>query len=161
MKTQVEQITDKTAHDLHRQAWLTYCDIKYANIPKHARPAYKPFNDAKTNSITQAVSDFITWNGGFCNRQQSQGQYDPRSGKFRHGTVKKGSSDLIAVIPSPAHGHALSVHIEIKSRATRDRMSDHQKKYQADVVAAGAEYIIVSRVADFIHWWITTTQVKP
>lgn len=149
---------DKIALQAYKQAWLRFRDAKYSAVPEHARPALKPFNDAVTNSITQAVQNFITWNGGHCNRIQSQGQF--RAGRWVKGTTKKGTADLIAVVPSLAHGHALSVHIEIKNAATKDRLSDDQKTYGEQVQAAGAYYQTVTCFADYYQWWITTTQTK-
>jgi hypothetical protein len=61
------------------------------------------------------------------------------------GTGTKGSADISATI------QGRSVKIEIK--IGRDRQSQAQLDYQADIERAGGIYVIIKTLEDFFQWF--------
>ena len=113
------------------------------NVPAQWMPETK-FRDDKTNELTKCVIAYTKAKGYFIERISSTGRYF--KGRWIKGSGTKGTADLSAVI----NGRA--VKIEIKCRATRDRQSADQKKYQQQVEQAGAVYIIVRDFRDYFNW---------
>lgn len=65
--------------------------------------------------------------------------------KWVKSTSTNGTADISATIAGK------SVKIEIK--IGKDRQSEAQKKYQADVERAGGIYIIVKNFTEFAEWY--------
>lgn len=78
--------------------------------------------------------DYITFNGGFATRQQSQGQYNSRLKKYTKATTKKGVADITGVL--------CGVPINIEVKIGKDRQSKAQKNVQQQITQAGGEYFI-------------------
>lgn len=113
------------------------------NVPEKWIPETK-FRDDKTNDLTKCVVAYTKAKGHFIERISSTGRYF--RGKWIPTSGTKGTADLSAVI----NGRA--VKIEIKCRATKDRQSADQKKYQQQVEQAGATYIIVRDFKEYFVW---------
>lgn len=113
------------------------------NVPEKWIPETK-FRDDKTNDLTKCVVAYTKVKGHFIERISSTGRYV--GGRWIKGSGTKGTADLSAVI----NGRA--VKIEIKCRATKDRQSADQRKYQQQVEQAGAVYIIVRDFKEYFQW---------
>lgn len=137
----------KRAWSVFKASWLRYQTTKHPNVPAYCLPSFKAkgFGDGSANAITNSIAEYITISGGFANRQQSQGQYDPTLKRFRHGTVKRGSSDLICLV------NGKSLHIEIKFG--RDKQSEDQKIYQKQIEDSGGLYFIATSFPQFYEWF--------
>ena len=116
---------------------------QHPNVPAQWIPETK-FRDDKTNDLTKCVVAYTKAKGHFIERISSTGRYF--NGKWIPTSGTKGTADLSAVI----NGRA--VKIEIKCRATKDRQSADQKKYQQQVEQAGAVYIIVRDFKEYFVW---------
>lgn len=147
---------------------ITLFTLKYLSDLRHKydcsktqmRPDYVPrrkYSDATANSLTACVIDWITLNGGQAERVSNEGRMiDQRKivtdvlGGRRHigsvtrikGSGKRGTSDVHSTI------NGRSVKWEIKMK---DKQSDAQRSYQAEVEAAGGKYFVVHSFKEFIE----------
>ena len=101
----------------------------------------------ETNSLTNAVINFLLAQGHFASRIQSQGQYHPTRGRWIKSKVRRGIGDIIACIDGQFW------MIEIKTG--KDRQSDYQKSVEADVRKAGGKYIIVRAFGEFLGLYMS------
>lgn len=126
-------------------------------------PDYVPkvnYTDKTANGLTKCVCDWINLNGWQAERISTTGRYIDDSkivtdvlgnrkkigtGKYIPGTGTKGSADISAVIK----GRSIKIEIKIG----KDRQSEHQKKYEADIIKAGGIYIIVTDFDEFMMWY--------
>ncbi len=128
---------------------------KYPNNPYPVATVHKESN---ANSLTQAVIRWIQIHGGQAERINTAGRFLPGAtvskgfygsttlkGKYIPTTSTKGSADISSVI------RGRSVKIEIKYG--KDVQSDAQKKYQADIEAAGGLYWLVRTFEGFTTLW--------
>jgi len=131
---------------------------KYSHIPEHARPVVK-YRDGTANELTKAILAYFELRGWKAFRQASEGRYLPeqkvKNVLGQQVTVKKGmyiprsrgakgSGDISGALPP--HG----TRIEIEIKIGKDRQSDVQKEFQAEIEAMGAIYMIVRTWQDFI-----------
>lgn len=122
--------------------------------------APRTFRDDTANGLTKCVIQFLRLNGWQAERINTTGRPVDRSKTFTnvlgnrrtigrvewtHGTATRGSADISATIAGR------SVKIEVKHG--RDRMSEHQRRYQADIEAAGGMYVIARTFAGFVDWY--------
>ena len=123
-------------------------------LPQYQNPqlnkAYVPktkFRDDSTNELTKCVEAYCQiLEGIFVERVANAGKYSKKSNRFIKGTGTNGTADLHAII------HGRSVKIEIKCKATNDRQSEAQKRYQQKVEQAGATYLIVRTFKEFFDF---------
>lgn len=101
----------------------------------------------ETNSLTNAVINFLLAQGHFASRIQSQGQYHPTRGRWIKSKVRRGIGDIIACIDGQFW------MIEIKTG--KDKQSDYQKSVEADVRKAGGKYIIVRAFGEFLGLYMS------
>ncbi len=109
------------------------------------------YNDKTANGLTQLVIRYIKFIGGQAERISTTGRpidgtkvFQDAIGRTRMigsvtwipGTGRKGSADVSATI------RGKSVKVEIK--IGRDRQSDNQKEYQAEIERAGGTYFIAT-----------------
>lgn len=133
---------------------------KYPGQPYLVKPK---FSDRSANSLTKAIIAYIKLMGGQAERISNTGRIvDGRktyldvlkyrqtigSVKWIPGTGTRGTADISATI------NGRSVKIEVKHG--RDRQSDAQKKYQADVERNGGIYYIAHDFESFFHWYNET-----
>lgn len=133
---------------------------KHPSYPEHLTIATKKYDVRKANGLTQAVIAVIRCAGYQAERINTTGrQIDNRkefidvvgirrtvgSLTWIPGTGTKGSADISATIKGR------SVKIEIK--IGRDRQSQAQLDYQADVERAGGIYVIIKTLEDFFQWF--------
>lgn len=119
---------------------------------------YTKHTDLTANGLTKAVIRWIELHGGQAERINTQGNFikgktvgvgmygiKHLQGKYIPSGSTKGSADISSTI------NGKSVKWEIK--IGRDKQSDNQKKYQADIEASGGKYFIVRSFDDFISKW--------
>ena len=140
---------------------LDHVREQYPNIPEHAMPSVK-YSDKTANGLTKCIIDFLNLSGYQAERINTMGRpIDNRKqvtdvlgrvktiGSMTWGksTARKGSADISATIKGK------SVKIEVKIR--KDKQSDDQKEYQAEVERAGGIYIIAKTFEDFYKKYLT------
>jgi hypothetical protein len=117
---------------------------RYPTIPDHALPSNK-FRDTTANELTAAVIRFLTLEGWYNSRLQSQGQYRASVGRWTKSTVRRGIGDIMAVI----NGRTIMIEIKVK----KDRQSTYQKQTQIEVEQSGGTYLIVRDFDSFYNWY--------
>lgn len=115
-----------------------YFEWKYRNstIPTH-------FRDDTANVLTKCIEVWSRINNAFYQRQNSQGQYDSRLGRWR----KSGTTAGIADVQVTHEGRVYNFEIKIG----RDRQSDVQKAVEARIKAAGGHYAVIKCYDDFLR----------
>lgn len=142
-----------------KQLALEHNRKKYPNFPEHAR-VVKKYEDKTANGLTKCVIDYLTFSGYQAERISSGGRFiDNRetyqdvigrtktigSGKWIPGSTTKGTADISATVK----GRSIKIEVKIG----KDRQSEAQKKYQAQIEKAGGIYIIVKTFEDFLTWY--------
>jgi len=111
-----------------------------------------------SNSLTQAVIDYVKLNGGIARRVNTQGtyveaQYNERgvqvkgTGAYRKSGMKRGFEDVSCIIPP--HGKYLAVEIKIE----RDKLSPEQIERKAEVERVGGIYYEAKDINSFITFY--------
>ena len=121
-----------------------YYEWKYCNstIPTQCR--VKPhFRDDTAKGLAKCIEAWAKINNAFYQRQNSQGQYDSRLGRWR----KSGTTAGIADVQVTHEGRVYNFEIKIG----RDRQSDVQKAVEARIKAAGGHYAVVKCYDDFLN----------
>lgn len=119
--------SDKTANG------LTRCIILYLHL--HGHQAERISIEGRTIDQRQTFTDSI-------GRTRTIG-----SVKRIPTTMTRGSADISAIV------FGRSVKIEVK--VGRDRQSDDQRKYQAQVENAGGVYLIIRSLEELHQWYLT------
>ena len=129
-------------------------------IPEYAKYR-KKYSTRTANGLTRAIIDWLKLNGWHAERINTMGRpvdntkvvtntlgQKQRIGSIDWipGTGQKGSADISATI------RGLSVKIEVKMK---DRQSEHQKAYQAEIERAGGIYWLVRSFDEFIEKYKT------
>lgn len=135
---------------------------KQVMIKKHPQTRYPygdSFRDKKANDLTKAIIRYIAYRGYQAERISSMGRvvnnvrhvrtetgFTQRIGSVRYipGTSRNGTADISATIAGR------SVKIEVK--IGRDRQSEDQRDYEAEVKAAGGIYYIARDFQSFYEW---------
>jgi len=107
----------------------------------------KPYRDNTANSLTNAIIDFIIFNGGDANRINTQGQQRRINGRtcWTYGSTRKGTADIHAIF----QGRAISIEIKIGN----DRQSEAQMKEAERITKAGGLYLVAKDMPSFLEWW--------
>ena len=147
-----------TLKDLSIFKW--HKDCEKTSMPPDYVPKDK-FTDATANGLTKAICTFINLTGGQAERISSMGRViDGRkvvtnylgqtgligSQTYIPGTSTQGTADISAIIKGK------SVKIEVK--IGKDKMSQAQIQYKANVERAGGIYIIAKTWDGFIQEYI-------
>lgn len=134
---------------------------KYPDTPP-SWLAPRRYRDDNTSGLTRCAIHFLRFKGHHCERTGNTGRpIDQRrtftdvvgrtrtvgSLKWIPGAGTNGTSDLKAIIDGRF------VAIEIKCRATNDRLSPAQKAYQMAVQEAGGLYVIARDFTQFMEWY--------
>lgn len=130
-------------------AYLKHKSPDFYRLSGSEKMKVKTYTDQTTNGLTGGVYDYLKFSGHYVNRVNSQGQMRKIKGKmqFTQGTSNQGTADLDAII------YGKPVKIEIKCKATGDRMRKDQLKEQKRIEAAGGLYIIVTDMPSFVKWY--------
>lgn len=109
----------------------------------------KKYNDKTANGLTQLVIRYIKFIGGQAERISSSGRPIDRTKEVKDYIGRTYKIGSIEWIPSTSTNGTADVSATIKGRSVKvevkignDRMSDKQKKYKADVEAAGGVYLL-------------------
>ena len=142
-----------------KDLYLTEHYKRLPSIPLQCRcaPNYKP---TTANGLTRCVLDFLRLSGWQSERIGNTGRMidntkvvtdcigrPKRVGSIQwiKGTGTNGTADISATVA----GRSIKIEIKIG----KDRQSDVQRKYQADVERSGGVYLIVKTLDDFLQWY--------
>ena len=127
-----------------KQLELSYFAWKYrdSNIPAGCRFVSK-FRDDSANNLTKCIQAWCKVNGAHFQRQNSQGQFDPRLNIWRKSGSTRGISDALIIYKGQ------TINIEIKYG--KDKQSDRQMSVQASIESAGGIYWIVRDYDEFLN----------
>jgi VRR-NUC domain. len=117
----------KYLEDEYYKAWLK----KY---PKCPFPYKTRFTDNNANGLTKCVVEYIKLLGGSADRINNGAVYDPVRKTFRKGGTRRGIADIDAIL----RGRSLKIEVKFG----KDRMSEYQKAYKADIERAGGVYLV-------------------
>ncbi len=95
----------------------------------------------KEGPTQKAILDYLALKRVFHYRNNSGGFTDANKHFYRFGAT--GSPDIICVIKGQFVG------IEVK--APKGKQSEHQKKFEQNVIAAGGRYILARSLDDIIE----------
>jgi len=138
--------------------WQLEC-VKYPRMPKDYI-AKRTYSDKTANGLTKCIIDWIKANGYQAERISNTGRYIDNSkivtdsmgfqkrigsGQYIKGTGTNGTADISATIKGK------SIKLEVK--IGKDRQSEAQKKYQADIERAGGIYVIIKDFDEFINFY--------
>lgn len=101
------------------------------------------FSDKSANELTKAVCSWFKCHGGKADRINTTGTYSVKLKRFIKSGVTRGTADIDATIRG--------INIKIEVKFGRDVMSEHQKKYMNEIIAAGGRYIVVKTFDGFIN----------
>lgn len=137
---------------------------KYQAAKDHGVPLAKPYRDTDTNSLTRAVYDWLKFHNHYVNRINVVGRVHIEKVKCvgkviehaRHtpSTTNKGTADIDSIISGKP------IKIEIKCKATKDRMRESQFAEKARIENSGGVYVIVTDMETFIKWYKSFTNVQ-
>jgi hypothetical protein len=125
------------------EADFAYRAEKYPEFAKTNAAFYKKYSDKTANKLTAAIKRWFELSGGMASRTNVQGQYDPRTKKFRHSGSTKGQADLNCVYG----GRSIQVEVKIG----KDRQNLDQKLFKERVENSGGIYILAKSWEDFIQ----------
>jgi hypothetical protein len=116
------------------------------------RMKLKPWNDDTSNGLTNAIMDFLKYHRHYCNRINCIGLNRRINGKmvYTPSSTRKGVSDIHSII------NGQHVSIEVKCKATKDRMSKEQDQERKRVESAGGIYFVATDMDSFIDWYVQT-----
>ena len=144
-------------------------ELKHAHIKATAPGFYElsggremkimPYKDDTANRLTNCIIDYINFKGGYANRINVQGQARKERinlafGNYRDkitytpSTTNKGTADIKATIA----GSSLDIEVKIG----KDKLSDHQKKEQLRITAAGGIYFVAKDMQSFVDFYKNT-----
>jgi len=135
-----------------------YIKWKYADtsVPAHAMPI-KKYSDKTANGLTKAIIDYIRMNGGYADRINNMGVYVKAKiidrghevlierGKYIRSGSRKGIADIMA----SKRGRMVAIEIKIG----KDKLSEHQKIIENEVIKSGGIYMIARTWNQFYNEW--------
>ena len=134
---------------------------KYPNMPEHAL-VINTFDTTRNKETKQLkrIELFLLLSGDQAERIDNKGtridnrkvMYNPLganqtvgSVEYRKSKMTNGTADLSATIG----GRSVKIELKRIYKNGRDRQSDDQKRYQADIIKAGGIYVITHSYDDF------------
>ena len=132
-----------------------------SSMPDYAIPKPK-FTDNSANALTKSIIAWIELNGYQAERINNTGRYVDNkktvknimgqsitigSGQYIPGTGTKGTADISSTIKGK------SIKIEVKYG--KDRQSEAQKQYQANIERSGGVYFIAKDFESFYNFYLT------
>ena len=139
--------SDLTLLDLSPLKYLAHLELtdkrkRHPTVPYLVKPK---FSVKDANSLTKTVMRCLELHGCYVTRVQSQGQFNANTGKWQHGTTRRGTADIHAVINGQ--------HVSLEIKWGKDRLSADQKKTAESVQAAGGLYVVVRDYDTFWTWF--------
>ena len=130
-------------------------DLKMAKYPHAAKiPHYFPtipFVANSANSLTRCIEAYIRVTGGYADRINNTGIYDPKTGKWRKSGTRKGIADIMATKKVQYDDRIFAVPVAIEVKWGKDRLSEDQLKIKAEYEAAGGVYLVARTWEQFIQ----------
>ena len=149
------QAVKQLEHDMWQHSIDEHPELKrHAEQTPFGVAGYFPkpqYTDTNANGLTRCIIDFIKLHGGQAERISVMGRpIKQANGNYMFGKshMTVGTADISATIGGR------SVKIEVK--IGRDRQSDAQHKYQADIERAGGLYYIAKDFESFVEWYNMT-----
>lgn len=120
------------------------------------------YTDKTANGLTKAIIKFINLCGMQAERINTQGRMIDKtkivkdvlghrrtigSVEWQKGTGTRGSADISATV------NGMSVKIEVK--IGKDKMSEHQERYEEHITKAGGIYIVAKEFTPFVKWYVS------
>ena len=140
-KQPVRRVIDKSWHPRYEAAHRLNQDRLYPSVVRDHGYVKTTFPDTtKANGLTNAIINFIMWNGYRATRVSSSGRMV--DGKYIPGSTRKGAADISSTI------RGMSVMWEVK--ACKDRPSPEQLREQQLEQAAGGKYFFVHTFNEFL-----------
>ena len=151
---QIKSVVINWKHEL-RQLKLEYTEKHHPDFFKMSggySMKTKPYRDDTSNGLTAAILDFLKFNGNYSNRINCMGVNRRINGKmvYTPSSTRRGVADIHAII----NGKHCS--IEVKCKATNDKMSKEQDQERKLVESAGGIYYVAQDMASFISWYNQT-----
>ena len=116
--------------------------LKYPNIPDHCLPKTRTKKKSITSQLTTDIINYVQLLSGQCYRVNSQGQFDPRTNKWRKSGMKSGLPDLHVIFRGRFIG------VELKA-SKGDKLSEVQQLRQQEIVDSGAFFIVAKSFNQF------------
>jgi hypothetical protein len=104
------------------------------NVPVHAKVLTRKRKKTETGELTFLILRYSEFKNATSYRINSQGQYDPRTKKWRPSMQKKGLSDIQIIY------RGRFIACEVKALKT-DKLSIHQLERKSEIVNAGGLFI--------------------
>jgi hypothetical protein len=104
------------------------------NVPAHAKVLTRKRKKTETGELTFLILKYSEFKSATSYRINSQGQYDPRTKKWRPSMQKKGLSDIQIIY------RGRFIACEVKALKT-DKLSIHQLERKAEIENAGGLFI--------------------
>ena len=144
--------------EILKQLKIESLKAKYPNFPPSAIPV-PTYSDKTANGLTKMVIDWLQLNGHQAERINTMGvarvNKGPKDESFNRNFNSvtwtpsgstKGSADISSVI------NGFSVKLEVK--IGKDRQSEAQRKYEADIKKAGGYYFIITDFNQFYELYL-------
>lgn len=140
-KKPVRRVIDKSWYPRYEASHRLNQDRLYPSVVRDHGYVKTTFPDTtKANGLTNAIINFIMWNGYRATRVSSSGRMV--DGKYIPGSTRKGAADISSTI------RGMSVMWEVK--AGKDRPSPEQLREQQLEQAAGGKYFFVHTFNEFL-----------
>lgn len=121
---------------------------RYPNVPAYAVPRAK-YSDKDANGLTRCIIDHVNLQPGcMAWRSGNAPVYDEKIKRHRSGNVRKGVADISAI----REGRAWQIEVKIG----RDKLSEPQRDFAAEVQAAGGVYCVAYTLDQFLERWNDT-----
>ncbi len=121
---------------------LSMLKAKYPNVPVHCLPILKKGKKKPTAQLTADIMDYCKTINAQPYRINSQGQFDPRTKKWRMSGMKRGQPDLTIIYLGRFIG------CEIKA-SKNDKVSGFQQARHNEIIASGGFIIIARTIEQF------------
>lgn len=150
----LNELTDKKAMRLLKEAVQASKQAKYPNVPNYALTISK-YDDSSTNGLTKCIIDFLN-SQNYCHAERISNEgvmrKDNKGNAFlATSSMQNGKADISATI------HGRSVKIEVK--IGNDKQSQDQKEYQNQIENAKGYYLIIKDFETFLTWFLDKMDV--
>jgi hypothetical protein len=115
---------------------------KYPSVPEFALPKTRTKKKTATGELTHEIITYVQSLGAQCYRVNSQGQFDPRTNRWRKSGMKAGLPDLHIIYKGRFIG------CELKA-SKGDKLSEVQQSRKQEIVDSGASFIVARSLNQF------------
>lgn len=141
---------------------LIMAELKHKHLKEEAPSFYaasggrtmkvKSYDDKSTNGLTNAIMDWLKFHNHYATRINCIGIVRNIGGvaKYTPSSTRRGVADIHSLILGK------HVSIEIKCKATNDKMSTDQHKEQKRIESSGGIYYVAQTMPSFLEWFNKT-----